>query len=95
MRTRAERRKNDYKKAIRKEKIDKAHRNDFDIVYGWALYDNLHQYSKNKVHCSCGMCSCKTKNKGRKRRVHANYYPSFNPSASDKRKIDRMNYRDE
>ena len=23
-------------------------------------YNNLHQYSKNKIHCSCGMCSCKT-----------------------------------
>lgn len=23
-------------------------------------YNNLHQYSKNKIHCSCGFCSCKT-----------------------------------
>ena len=20
--------------------------------YGWDYYDNLHQYSKNKIHCS-------------------------------------------
>ena len=29
--------------------------------YGWQYYDNLHQYSKNKIHCSCPMCSAKTK----------------------------------
>lgn len=22
-------------------------------------YNNLHQYSKNKIHCSCSMCSAK------------------------------------
>ena len=24
--------------------------------YGWDYYDNLHQYSKNKIHCSCPLC---------------------------------------
>ena len=31
-------------------------------------YNNLHQYSKNKIHCSCPMCSPKTRNKGRRNR---------------------------
>lgn len=27
--------------------------------YGWDYYDNLHQYSKNKIHCSCPLCRSK------------------------------------
>lgn len=46
-----DRRKNDYKKAKRKAKIDLAR--SFD---GLPMYDNLHQYSKNKIHCSCQLC---------------------------------------
>lgn len=61
MRNLAQKRHNDWKKAIRKRKI-------VNEVYGWSegWYDNLHQYSKNKVFCSCPMCSAKTNNKGRK-----------------------------
>ena len=59
MRTHAEKRHNDWKKAIRKRNITKTWhlKNDY--------YDNLHQYSKNKIHCSCPMCSFKTNNRGR------------------------------
>lgn len=46
-----DRRKIDYKKAKRKAKIDIARSYD-----GLPLYDNLHQYSKNKIHCSCRLC---------------------------------------
>lgn len=51
MRSTAEKRHNDWKKAIRKRKI-------VNEVYCWpeGWYDNLHQYSKNKVHCSCPLC---------------------------------------
>lgn len=73
MKTRAERRKNDYNKAIRKKNI--AEHN-----YGWSYYDNLHQYSKNKVHCSCPLCSAKTDNNSKHGVTH-----------SDKLKIDSMN----
>ena len=45
------RRKIDYKKAKRKARIDIARSCD-----GLPLYDNLHQYSKNKIHCSCRLC---------------------------------------
>lgn len=45
---RAARRKMDYSKAQRKR--NKAN------TWGFDWYDNLHQYSKNKIHCSCRMC---------------------------------------
>ena len=85
MRTHAEKRHNDWKKAIRKRKITRS--------WGWQdYYDNLHQYSKNKIHCSCGMCSRykKTNNRGRKRKIHGNYAPSKNWSESDRRKLDEI-----
>lgn len=50
MRTRAERRHLNVTKALRKRNM---------ACFEW--YDNLHQYSKNKIHCSCPLCSCKTK----------------------------------
>lgn len=93
---RAERRKNDFKKAIRKEKL--AHQLYGNIAlnykgeYNW--YNNLHQYSKNKIHCSCGMCSCKSKNKGKRRSLPGNYFPSYNPPIRDKKQIERMNYEE-
>ena len=52
MRTHAEKRHNDWKKTKKKKKIINA--------YGWDYYDNLHQYSKNKIHCSCPICRAKT-----------------------------------
>ncbi len=77
MRETAEKRHNDWKKAIRKRKIDRE-------VQGTAgsqhdLYDNLHQYSKNKIHCSCPLCRGKTD------------YNSNHVTISDKRKLDEMN----
>ena len=90
-RTRAERRHNDWKKAIRKRKIvHEVYYSLPDDIWGW--YNNLHQYSKNKIHCSCPICSVKTKNKGRRRQVCKNYYPSFNPPISDLRRIEEMDY---
>ena len=80
MRNLAEKRHNDWTKAIRKKKIINA--------YGWDYYDNLHQYSKNKIHCSCPMCSRKTNNKHHS--GARGYEPSKNWSESDKRKLDDM-----
>ena len=51
--TAAKRRHDNVKKAIRKQNISKH-------VYGMDWYPNLHQYSKNKVHCSCQMCRFKS-----------------------------------
>ena len=57
MKTRAERRRIDRNKAARKKNICETH-------YGFSYYDNDHQYSKNKIHCSCPLCSAKTKING-------------------------------
>ena len=60
------------RKALHKKRLAKK-------IYGshWEYYDNLHQYSKNKIHCSCPLCSVKTRNKGR-RSKYANYGRSIN-----------------
>lgn len=81
MRTTAEKRHNDWRKAIRKRKI-------VNEVYkeseGW--YDNLHQYSKNKIHCSCPICSAKTG----KRKNRTIGEGGKNWSISDERRIEEM-----
>jgi hypothetical protein len=52
-------------------------------------YDNLHQYSKNKVHCSCPSCSAKTRNKGR--RLRGNYARAINYKKHDLNQMLEMN----
>ena len=99
MRDREWRRKKDFSKAIRKRKIDlhnywwgfynNAYSNPLDFSVKRGFYNNLHQYSKNKIHCSCPICSAKTRNKG-KRRKNKIYSPSINYKISDKRKVDSM-----
>ena len=71
------------RKALRKRRIAKEiYHESTEHPY----YDNLHQYSKNKIHCSCPMCSPKTRNKGRRDRK--NYMRSLNYKASElKRQI--------
>lgn len=78
---RAENRKNSIRKAKHKEYIVKQ-------VYKWdGWYKNLHEYSKNKVFCSCECCSgiSKTNPKG--------HYSSGkrNWSTADRKKWERMN----
>lgn len=80
------------RKALRKKRIA-------DQIYwtsrerGWDYYDNLHQYSKNKIHCSCPLCSSKTKNKGK--RGKKNYNPAVNWKPSDRRRLDAVGYVEE
>lgn len=79
-RPRAWRRYKDYIKAKRKRNLDAA-------VYGYGTrwypwYNNLHQYSKNKIHCSCSICRNKTNNKD----AAAYYNGSYNPTMMDWRK---------
>lgn len=59
------------------------------------MYDNLHQYSKNKIHCSCPLCSAKTRNKGRRVNMCNNWAPSINYSISDLKKVQSMNDKEE
>ena len=74
MRETAERRHNDWVKAIRKRNLYPDY------------YDNLHQYSKNKIHCSCPMCARKSNNKG----AYAFYHGSNNFPIADKRRQEEM-----
>lgn len=76
MRAKAERRKNDFIKAIRKKDI-------VEHNHGYSKFDNLHQYSKNKIHCSCPLCSTKW----------GKYGNTPNYKHSDCMKIDSMNER--
>ena len=76
MRTTAEKRHNDWKKAIRNRNIDReldSSPNHKD----W--YNNLHQYSKNKIHCSCPLCRGLTK--------------AGENNISDRRKLEKMNFQ--
>ena len=59
-RDRGEKRKIDFTHALRKKKKAETIRVNRDYPY----YDNLHQYSKNKIHCSCPDCSGKTSRDG-------------------------------
>ena len=38
-------------------------RNTARRVYRYDWYDNLHEYSKGKIHCSCYMCRIRSNNK--------------------------------
>ena len=87
MRDKAEKRHNDWKKAIRKRRIDRETQGTFEFQHDW--YDNLHQYSKNKIHYSYGRYH-KTNNKGKHRYAPKNYAKSKNWSPSDQRKLDTM-----
>mgnify|MGYP003571264896 CR=1 FL=1 len=88
MRDTAEKRHNDWKKAIRKRNLDRA----LDTgTYHHDWYDNLHQYSKNKIHCSCPLCAEKTNNK----HIKNSWLPNTNWSMRDRKQIDKLNYQEE
>ena len=97
---RGQRRKLNISKALRKKKISEEVGH---IIY----YDNLHQYSKNKIHCSCPSCSGLSKtnskrvNKGginsRGRNLGfgtTNHRKGKNWSMADLKQIERMNVDD-
>lgn len=93
MRNRGWRRKKDFSKAKRKNNIDK----ELIRPTNWhyiLCYNNLHEYSKNKIHCSCAMCSAKTRNKGKRRMISKNYSPSVNYTIKDQRRKDEMDYEE-
>ena len=59
---RGKRRKQDYTKAVSRRNKDIS-RGDVFAKHPW--YSNLHQYSKNKIHCSCPLCAFNAKKHGR------------------------------
>ena len=76
-----------YRKAKRKQRITE------EVYWGglsYPYYDNLHQFSKNKIHCSCPMCSAKTRNKKRRKNNGRGFAPSINYKISDLRKVQSM-----
>ena len=75
------------RKALRKRRIARE-------ICDWEMYDNLHQYSKNKIHCSCPSCSAKTRNKGKRGQTAHGWNPSKNFKHSDLRKLTRLEYED-
>lgn len=68
------RRKKNVAKARRKSHIATA-------IYGHSLYGNLHEYSKNKIHCSCQLCRFR------------NVFNPDNRPMSDVRKIDSLDFK--
>lgn len=76
--TGGENRRKSILKALRKRRIDRDIYGYLDREHGY--YKNLHQYSKNKIHCSCPICSAKTRKDGNK--------------ISDLRKIQKLEYED-
>lgn len=46
--------------------------------------------NKQKIHCSCALCSAKTRNKGKRRKLGKNYAPSINWKHTDIQKIESM-----
>jgi hypothetical protein len=74
------------RKAWRKRKLARIMYRYEGQANSWEYYDNLHQYSKNKIHCSCPCCSSKTRNKGRRGRK-GNYQRALNYKPADLRKL--------
>ena len=76
------------RKALRKRRIaNEIYRNHDSQGNYTPYYDNLHQYSKNKIHCSCPCCSTKTRNKGHRRYKAGNYNRNLNYKASELRRL--------
>lgn len=77
------RRRKDHFKAVRKMNIDK----QVNVGKNGALmYNNLHQYSKNKIHCSCPLCAFNGKHNG-----HLVFKKIY--TESDRRKMDSMDLK--
>ena len=77
---RAIRRKVNVIKAKRKQIIDKNIHNSYN-THPW--YNNLHQYSKNKIHCSCPLCAF-----NHKKFRHKNY------TIQDLKQLENMDYQE-
>ena len=56
--------------------------------YPYWMYYHRGSLNKGKIHCSCGMCTAKTKNKGKRRRI--SWDPVRNYKISELKKIQQM-----
>lgn len=73
------------RKALRKRRIDNQVKTSWNAGEPSVWYNNLNQYSKNKIHTS--RFKCRTRNKGTRRVKYGNYDRSILYSASDMRKV--------
>lgn len=78
---------NDNYEINRKKKIS-------ENILGYEVFHHLHQYSKNKIHCSCPLCRAKTQRKmdymgGSKHRQGGK-----NLSIKDRKSFDDMNIKE-
>ena len=70
------------RKALRKKRLAREIYHSWKN-FEWEYYDNLHQFSKNKIHCSCPICSTKTRNKGHRRYRKGCYHRAINYKRND------------
>ena len=83
----AENRHYSYAKALRKQRITiQCYGNSIEHPY----YNSLHRFSKNKIHCSCCICSNKTRNKGKRKHLARSYRPVLNYPVSDRKRLVSM-----
>ena len=73
----------DWTKAMHKYHIDRNKKTADSHFY--PIYNNLHQYMKNKIHCDCWMCRSKTNPKDK-----SGSGPAMNWCPADQRKLDDM-----
>ena len=79
-----------YYRIMRKKHINRKKRINHALNDYWN-YKFEGQLSKGKIHCSCGACMAKTRNKGYKRRhIHGNYSKNLNWSHTDACKLKAM-----
>lgn len=88
-RTRSYNRDVSRRKALRKRRLTET---IYHMEKEHPYYDNLHQYSKNKIHCSCPLCSTKTRNKGHRRYKKGCYHKAINYKRSDLRRQVSMDW---
>ena len=60
--------------------------------YPYWIINYRGKLNKGKIHCSCPMCSTKTRNKGARRQLKGNYSPSINYKISDLQKVEKMDW---
>ena len=70
-----------------------------EVAYegSWLPYwivDCRGKLNKGKIHCSCGMCMAKTRNRGKRRNKHGNYAPAISYKHSDLQRQQSMDYQE-
>lgn len=75
-------------KALRKKKISDNYYCCISDNYNHHYYSSLHMYSKGKIHCSCPMCTFKTKNTHKS--INGTNFGKYNYKISELKKVQAM-----